>query len=314
MSAGAILALLVWRKRRSYTLTQFIKPRFAVPLLLISGTGALFDAYYNYRVTGHPLLMPWVAYYKQYHQNTPPLLFLHAGKPPVYRHVDIQNTWEEQNDEFKERKSHPVSNLRNVYRVFVFFCSPLWLFPMALAGLLTSSPRLRAGLIICFFVWFGLWIESFKTPHYIAGSVGLLPLVAIYGLRWLRVLGGTYGPILVLTLVVLICAQGRAPDQEESWSTRRRAPAPRTLAATEALKQAGRHLILVRYSPDHVDKSSDCVYNSANIDASTIVWVRDMGESKNRELLNYYTGARKTWLYEPDADPGKLKPYPLTSQ
>ena len=73
-------------------------------------------------------------------------------------------------------------------------------------------------------------------------------------------------------------------------------------------------MILVRYSADHIDKSDECVYNGADIDASQIVWAHDMGEAKNLELINYYWGSRKIWLYQPDTDPNRLIPYEAVSQ
>jgi hypothetical protein len=76
----------------------------------------------------------------------------------------------------------------------------------------------------------------------------------------------------------------------------------------------GGHLILVRYSAGHIDKSDECVYNSADIDAAKVVWAQDMGQAKNRELIDYYKGSRRTWLYQPDVDPPKLTPYESTSQ
>jgi hypothetical protein len=86
------------------------------------------------------------------------------------------------------------------------------------------------------------------------------------------------------------------------------------MAMRKVMEQGGQHLILVQYSVDHVDKSDGCVYNAANIDASQIVWAEDMGEAKNRELINYYHGSRKVWMYQPDADSAKLIPYESASQ
>jgi hypothetical protein len=55
---------------------------------------------------------------------------------------------------------------------------------------------------------------------------------------------------------------------------------------------------LVRYTPDH-DVQDEWVYNRADIDASKIVWARDMGIEQNRRLLQYYRN-RKVLLWEPD--------------
>src|SRR5262249_46248919 len=153
-------------------------------------------------------------------------------------------------------------------------------------------------------------IEYAKTPHYIAGSVGLFAVLAVYGFRLLRVIGRSYGPVLMLILATLMCVQGRASEQGQSWETR--APgfmSLRMIATRTAMEQGGRHLILVRYSASHVDKSDECVYNAADIDASQVVWAQDMGEAKNRELINYYHGSRKVWMYQPDVDSAKLSPY-----
>jgi hypothetical protein len=67
-------------------------------------------------------------------------------------------------------------------------------------------------------------------------------------------------------------------------------------------------LILVRYSSTH-DPNYEYVFNSADIDGSQIIWARDMGEAKDRELVDYYRGSRKLWLWQPDTDPEALIPY-----
>ena len=74
------------------------------------------------------------------------------------------------------------------------------------------------------------------------------------------------------------------------------------------MQQGSRHLVIVHYAPDH-NIHTEWVYNRANIDESEIVWAHDMGEVRNRELLNYYRD-RKVWLLDPDKKPIALKPYP----
>ena len=74
------------------------------------------------------------------------------------------------------------------------------------------------------------------------------------------------------------------------------------------MQQGSRHLVIVRYTANH-HPGNEWVYNRANIDDSEIVWAQDMGEERNRELLDYYRD-RKVWLLEPDKDPIGLKPYP----
>jgi hypothetical protein len=55
----------------------------------------------------------------------------------------------------------------------------------------------------------------------------------------------------------------------------------------------GKQLVLVKYGPGH-DLNHEWIYNRADIDASRIVWAREMGTEKDQELLNYYP-ERKLW-------------------
>jgi hypothetical protein len=73
-------------------------------------------------------------------------------------------------------------------------------------------------------------------------------------------------------------------------------------------QEPGMHLVIVRYSAAH-QVALDWVYNRADIDASKVVWARDMGREQNRELLNYFQG-RRIWLAEPDLMPARLSVYP----
>ena len=64
----------------------------------------------------------------------------------------------------------------------------------------------------------------------------------------------------------------------------------------------------MRYRPDHNLIDHEWVYNGADIDNSKVVWARDMGKEKNRELLEYFKD-RQAWLVEPDENPPRVSPY-----
>jgi hypothetical protein len=58
----------------------------------------------------------------------------------------------------------------------------------------------------------------------------------------------------------------------------------------------GQHLVLVHYNSRDIP-AQDWIYNRADIDASKIVWARDMGREGNEELLRYYP-TRQVWYVD----------------
>jgi hypothetical protein len=69
----------------------------------------------------------------------------------------------------------------------------------------------------------------------------------------------------------------------------------------------GRHLVLVRYQPDH-NVLAEWVHNGADIDRSKVIWSRDMGTAENEELLRYFND-RRVWLLVVDDKNPTLVPY-----
>ena len=73
--------------------------------------------------------------------------------------------------------------------------------------------------------------------------------------------------------------------------------------------RGGKHAVIVRYKPDH-DFLLEYVYNRADIDASQIVWARELATpEQSRPLLDYYKD-RSVWLFRPD-ESEELTPYPI---
>jgi hypothetical protein len=65
--------------------------------------------------------------------------------------------------------------------------------------------------------------------------------------------------------------------------------------------EPGKDLVIVNYDANH-NSHQEWVYNRADIDASAIVWARDLGAEKDRRLLAYYKD-RTVWVLYPDRTP-----------
>ncbi len=69
----------------------------------------------------------------------------------------------------------------------------------------------------------------------------------------------------------------------------------------------GKQLVIVRYAAKH-DANAEWVYNRADIDASKIVWARDIPGVDLAPLLAYYRD-RSVWVVEPDSSSPEPRAY-----
>ena len=67
----------------------------------------------------------------------------------------------------------------------------------------------------------------------------------------------------------------------------------------------GEHLVFVKTPKTDPANLFQWIYNDADIDASRIVWARDMGEERNGELEKYFIG-RKVWMVDPNVEPASI--------
>jgi|CZKS01.1.fsa_nt_gi hypothetical protein len=206
-----------------------------------------------------------------------------------------------------------------------FFLPPLYLVAVAFFWSLREYRFVWVVVTLAIFALGTNFFPAFQI-HYVAAVTCLFVLVSITGLQQmsrLRIRGHAAGQEAAVLIAVLCAAHflfwygiHAAEDNEfslaamryETWDVINHAnPARRIMVAQELARVPGQLLVFVRYSPQHIFQD-EWVYNGADIDASRIVWARDLGQVENEKLLRYYPG-RVALLLEPDFRQPRLSEY-----
>jgi len=306
-AAAAAGALLVWRGRARQPFRELRAWRVAAPAAAILGCGLAAMLYYDYRLTGHALLLPHALYQAQYGAS-PIFWMLPRGPAPIYRHDILRRFWTGYDMSFylDARAGPGLVAIFVVRTLFYFFLTWVSALALIIAVVCRGGRKVRMALAMVGVATAGLWLERFPNAHYFAPATGLVLLLVLLGVQYLRVKAGA----LALTAFVALFFGTAAIHASRLTANEypNRAFTAHRLSAIRRLESAGgRHLAIVRYAPDH-DPLDDWVFNHADIDGSAIVWARDMGEAGNRDLLDYYRD-RQVWLLEPDGAAPTLVPY-----
>jgi hypothetical protein len=322
LSLTASAALLVWMAGKKNPPARVLIRRVVLPLLLSTAVVGVAMGYYFWRVTGSPFRMPY-----QVNRDTYAVaryfLWQHPNPQPVYHHQAMR-------DFYLGRELPPYLEARNlsgllvatlikVGRLWIFYIGPALTIPLFLLPWVLRDRRLRWLVIAGAVSLAGTELIVFFMAHYAAPVTAVIVAVLVQGMRHLRVSrseGRPTGLFLVRALVVICVLMVpfevrtlAAPPPPGSWMALGPERA-KLLAQLDALPE--RHLVLVRYKPDH-DTMAEWVYNGADIDSSKVVWARDMGASGNEELIRYYKD-RRVWLLEADKTPPGLSAYPSAEQ
>jgi len=320
-------ALLFWLARKRGA--EFWKSvrGVVVPLALALFPTALAMGYYNWRVTGHPLRMPYVVYEDAY-VVTPNLFFEPRHPVPIYRHKVMHDYYANRYSWPRTLSGFLLPQLDRFVGLDVFYFGVVLMFAVVMC--LATLPygfkwkdvdrQTRFLLLVLAVSILGLSFEVPPNPHYAAALTCVILALVLMGMRRLRVWewhGKQVGLFLVRTipLICLLMVGIRAAALPLRIPTGPRwcwyNTLPGNLARARILAQLdgtpGEHLVIVRYEPKH-DTDWEWVYNDADIDHSTVVWARDMGAAQNKELIEYFR-SRHGWTIDADEDTPQLRPY-----
>ncbi|MGH7409033.1 MAG: hypothetical protein ACREKF_13630, partial [Candidatus Methylomirabilales bacterium] len=288
--------------------------RLLLPLGLVLSLTAAAMTYYNYRVTGNPLRLPY-----QVHEATygiaPTFLWQSLRPEPEYRHEVLREYY--RSKAAKYVRQHSLSGLvavkaRQLGAAWGFYLGPVLTLPLVMLPWALRGRWMRLALLTCGVLGVGLSSGSWMNPHYAAPATAVLYALVLGCMRRLRLWrwrGRLNGRVLVwaiLALCVVVAPYVRVKPRAQSLAASQHRA--RLLAQLEG--DGNRHLVIVRHWPLH--NHWNWVYNRADIEAAKVIWAREMDLAHNRELLAYFKD-RRAWLLEADADPPRLAPYPVGS-
>ena len=306
--AGAtVLGLLIWmRRKRGLRELLSLKVLAGVSAPVVLALVAM--AVYNKAGTGDALTPPYLVHEREY-AATPRFWFLPPHPAPSYRLKQLRDLWVGwDGTSYWDTRRRPTRRLAEVLIQNVY---PLFGVPAAVVTLLGlifyRGDKAWAALTICAAGLLALGAQRLSMAHYLAPTCSGMYVLMGRGIRVLyqrlglrRLCAGVrlallFGGIIAVTVFRLAGPPWKNPFQ-------------RGAVVREFDSKPGRHLVIVRYGPDH-NFTFEYVYNRADIDASTIVWAQDLGVERNRAILEYYPD-RTVWLLQPDSIPYRLERYP----
>jgi len=291
--------------------------RVRILIALACAAAVIFaiTGYYNWRVTGSPLLLPYQLHQQIY--GTPQSFFWSTPiyeAPGLHRHKDIVDNFHWQLRAYVKQSSWAglADRLLTKANLFwSFYFEPLLTLPLLFLPFAMKERWTRFLVCTAVFALLGMALYPFFYYHYAAPICGIALFAVLQGMRRMRAFTWRGKPAgLFLFRSTLACsfagflisavAGAMIPAALVIAST------PRSDILNRLREQGGKHLVLVRYNAKHSFHSGD-VYNAADIDKSDVVWARELDSASNEKLLQYYAG-RNVWLFEPDEDAPRFVP------
>ncbi|MGA3169830.1 MAG: hypothetical protein ABSE62_02350 [Chthoniobacteraceae bacterium] len=310
-----MLALVIWYVEAGKVPAHIVIKRVFAPLLGVMALLAVQLGFYNWRVTGDPMVMPYVVHEETY-GIAPLFLFGTPRVEPQYRHLQIQRLQEDYLKYFEsQRRSFGALMEATGSKIWMLSQGYLWsyLLVVALLGLPWAIMRDR-------WLWFALFIGLFFSiamllgtwvfPHYAAPAAGLFFVLVVESMRSLdawRVGVRRPGRNIVRGLAILFVISFFQVAVKMAAQDRTRWYFQRAKIIADLSDQPGKSLVIVKYDPDH-NPNREWVYNGADLAGEKVIFARNM-DARNRELVDYYKD-RKAWVLDADAPVPTLQPYP----
>lgn len=300
----ALLAWIATDGRHLFGLPIMAK-RIVLPLALVIGADLGWLAFYNLAVTGDPFTLPYALYIRRY-EVVPLFLFQRPLTPlaPTCAMAVYNDAVIAQFRTYQTVHGLAIEDSRRLLTIAVTLISvgALPFFVIGVRECLRRRQLLLPLVVVAISTVIALSVFPFE-PYYFAHIVPAVLILTVAGIRSIPA-GSFFGLIALLlpaaqllAILLFVAKQGVAPSV--GYNAREGIEA--RLTSLE-----GRHLVVVKEECSPANWGF--VYNDADVDASKIVWARDLGPKDNAALLAYYRD-RRIWLLEIERGEARLRPF-----
>jgi hypothetical protein len=329
-SLPVAVALLWWVFSKRAPAFRISFNRVLAPLCIALAIIATATCYYFWRLTGNPFIMPYHGSQEGY---VAPYMIWQSPRPaPAYHHYVFWKMCVELAPQMYAIARSPSGLLLKAIWWWPFFLGPIFTFAMLMAVATLPygfswrhiSKNMRFLFILSFVFVVGLVLETLFCPHYAAPSTAIILILMLQAMRCLQSWhpGGRPAGLFITRSILPIClimfalraAAGplhiplNGPITP-GWSQADVQSFGRGNIERQLQQLPGKQLVVVRYIRSH-EPFEEWVYNESDIDASKIVWAREMDPGENQKLLAYFKD-RQAWLLEADEKPARLSAYPV---
>jgi len=302
VSLPCLAVLMLWGYQDRRVQGEKILRLLVLPSAVILLLGILLMGWYNFKVTGHVLKFPYMLYQQEY-DPAPLFLWQKPGEIPDYKSEQFfqyHRLWYLFYENQSTLKGYIQESFNNIRDSWYFYLGVALTLPLICLPWILRN-RWRQFAVFVSLLLTGLLLTTVSNfQHYAAPVTCLILFVALDSLRCLRLwrpggraVGRALASAVILTVMLTTAirvTQDYGRKSGVKWHEQR-AELERRLE-----RQGKKYLIIVRYDPNH-KHTAEWVYNKADIDSQAVIWARDLGEIRNRALMDYYPG-REVLLIE----------------
>ena len=299
------IAVLAW-ERRSRALAMLT---MGVPALLVAGAGLAGLGVYFAHITGSPFVTAYQISQKTYGW---PMALAWTPPPRIeHRHIELARYYEYELGE-REKVDGPLDFIEyltfRLQEYWRFFLGPVLTIPLLMIGRVWRRRRtLIAGVAGA---GCAILLEGAASPHYLAPATALIVAIVVECCRHLRAARVRILALLPATMALVLVLRIAAQDlglpytqarNFQSWCCKVQGNMNKARITMLLEQLPGKHLVFVKPKTEATNLFQ-WIYNDADIDASRIVWARDLGPERNAQLAAYFSG-RQIWIVNPNVEP-----------